>query len=152
MKIIIKLADKQDKKTALKIVKELSEWFTKKAVSNIKIDFTINNVIVAKNGKEIVGFLCYSSKEGIVILNWMGVRKKFQRAGIGDMLLCELIKIAKKSGSKIIQVETLTEEDDYEPYKLTRNFYKNNGFSKIYTKKAIKKGWDDLDVMELKLK
>lgn len=152
MKIVIKKGEIKDFEEIIKIVDNLKEWFTKEAVFNIKIDCKVNSNLVAKKGEEVVGFLNYSAKDGKILLNWMAVKRDYQNKGIGKELIFKLNKIGKNVKASIIQVETLTEEDNYKPYEETRNFYQTLGFKKIYTKKAIKKGWDDLDVFERKIK
>ena len=147
----IRKATKKYMEEALEIARDLKEWFTKEAFKNMKIDFKVNNLVVGVDSGEVVGFLCYNSKDGIMNLVWLGVKRKFQRRGIGSNFLKWLIKESKKLGVKKIEVETLTEEENYKPYELTRNFYKKQGFKKIYTRKAVRKGWDNLDVMGLEI-
>ena len=143
----IRKADKKDIEDSLSIVEELKEWFTKEAIKNMKVDFTVNNLVVAVEKNKVVGFLCFNYYEGIFKILWMGVKKNLQSSGIGSLLVKWLEKEAKKIKSKSIEVETLTDEDDYEPYKLTRAFYYKHGFKKLYIKKARKKGWDDQVVL-----
>lgn len=147
----IRKATRTDLKKSLDIAKDLKEWFTKEAIENMKVDFIVNNTIVAIDKNNFVGFLCYCSDNGAIKILWLGVDKKYWRRGIGGLLINWLIKEAKKLKSDKLEVETLTEEDEYEPYKLTRAFYKKCGFRKTYVKKASKSGWDDVDVMEKKL-
>ena len=106
----------------------------------------------AVENKKVIGFLCYSSYCGKMLLMWMGVKKEFHRKGVGERLLKWLEKKAKKLNLYSIEVETLPDEDKYEPYKITRNFYYKHGFKRIYYKKARIKGWDDQIVLEKKIK
>ena len=149
---MIKIATKKEIEKSLSIAKELNEWFTKEAVKNMKIDFFINNLIVSKEKNEVLGFLCYNSYNGELKILWMGVRKNNQRKNIGKSIIDYLEKEAKKQKINEIQVETLPDEDKYEPYLLTRNFYYKNGFKRIAYLKAIKQGWDDQILLENKLK
>ncbi len=151
MMMEIRKATKKHMEESLEIARDLKEWFTKEALKNMNIDFKINNLFVAVDKEVVVGFLCYNSKDGIMNFIWAGVKREFQRKGIGRNLLDYVVSEARKLGMKTIEVETLTEEEDYKPYELTRNFYKKYGFKKIYTKRAVKKGWDDVDVMELEI-
>jgi len=146
--MIIRKATKTDISPSLNIAKELNEWFTKEAIKNMKIDFSINNLIIATEKKEIFGFLCYSSYNSIMQLIWMGIKKDSQRKGIGKTLLKWLVKEAKKKGLRTIEVETLPDEINYEPYNLTRSFYYKNGFKRVAYKKARIKGWDDQILLE----
>jgi N-acetylglutamate synthase-like GNAT family acetyltransferase len=144
----IRLAKEKEYNLAWRVAKELPEWFDKNGIINIRIDFNHNNVIVAEEKNKIVGFLCYTTECGVGKLIWMGVKKNVQRQGIGLKLLSFLEKELKKIKIKTIEVETLPDEVDYEPYKRTRAFYYKNGFKRIEYKKARFKGWDDQILLE----
>jgi len=146
--MIIKKATRKEKKDSLKIASELKEWFTPDGLKNIEMDFNMNSVIVAVEKERVAGFLCYTSYCGKMILLWMGVDRKIQRIGVGKALLSKLEEMAKKLKLYSIEVETLPDEDSYEPYKLTRNFYYKNGFKKVLYKKARIEGWGDQIVLE----
>ena len=148
----IRKANKKDYLEAINIAKSLPQWFDKMGIKNMKTDFDLNNLIVAVEKNKVVGFLCYTTYCGKMLLMWMGVKDKFQRLGIGQKLLHWLEEESKKYGMISIEVKTLPDEDDYEPYKRTRSFYYKNGFNKILYKKATIKGWDDQIVMEKRLK
>ncbi|MDO8528720.1 MAG: GNAT family N-acetyltransferase [Nanoarchaeota archaeon] len=147
----IRKATEQDKKQAIKIAEELKEWFTRTAIKNMKIDFDLNSLIVIIDKNKVFGFLCYTSYSGRMQLIWMGVKRSVQRKGLGDKLLKWLEREAKKLGLHLIEVETLPDEDDYEPYKQTRAFYYKNGFKRILYRKSRTKGEDDQIVLEKKL-
>ncbi|MCL4403154.1 GNAT family N-acetyltransferase [Candidatus Marsarchaeota archaeon] len=133
---------------ALKIAQGLNEWFNKNGLKSIETDLFFNNVAVAVDGNETLGFVCYSSYDGVMQLIWMAVERNHQGMGIGTMLLKWVEDEARGHGLTLIQVETLPEEDSYEPYKLTRKFYYDNGFVRIAYKKARLEGWDDQIVLE----
>ena len=134
-----------------KIANDLKDWFNKEGLKNMKIDFEVNSVVVAKEDKQVLGFLCYTSYCGKMLLMWMGIKKEKQRKGIGQQLLKWLENESKKLGFTSIEVETLPDEDDYEPYERTRSFYYKNGFERILYKKARVEGWDDQIVLEKKI-
>lgn len=144
-------ATKKDKKEAMKVAVNLKEWFNEQGLKNMRVDFELNNLIVAKENGKVSGFLCYTSYSGKILLMWMGVKKEFQRKGVGQKLLTWLGDEGKRFGFHSIEVETLPDEEDYEPYKRTRSFYYKNGFERIFYKKARVKGWDDQIVLEKKL-
>ena len=144
-------ATKNDKKESLKLASNLKDWFNKEGLKNMKIDFELNSVVVAKEDKQVLGFLCYTSYCGKMLLMWMGIKKEKQRKGIGQQLLKWLENESKKLGFTSIEVETLPDEDDYEPYERTRSFYYKNGFERILYKKARVEGWDDQIVLEKKI-
>ena len=126
----------------------MKEWFNAEGIKNMKTDFKLNNLVVAIDEGKVSGFLCYTTYCGKMQLIWMGVKRNTQRKGIGEKLLKWLEKEAKKYKLHSIEVETLPDEDDYEPYKKTRDFYYKNGFKRIFYKKARVKGWDDQIVLE----
>lgn len=141
-------ATEKEKGEGLVIASDLKEWFTPEGLKNIELDFKMNSVLVAKENSEVVGFLCYTTYCGKMILLWMGVKRSYQRKGVGAKLLTKLEEISKKLNMYSIEVETLPDEDSYEPYKLTRNFYYKNGFKRVLYKKARVEGWDDQIVLE----
>lgn len=147
----IKKATKEDKKEAIKIAEELNEWFTTEGVKNMRLDFELNDLIVAKENENVLGFLCYSSDTDKIKIIWMGVKREKRGKGIGKKILEKLEKKAKEKNLSSILVETLTDKDNYEYYKSTREFYYKNGFKKIAYKKAKIKGWDDQVVLEKKM-
>jgi GNAT superfamily N-acetyltransferase len=149
MKIV--KANKKDKTQAIQIAKDLKEWFSKEGVKNLSIDFNNNTVIVAKDNNQVIGFICYTTYCGKMLLIWMGVKRDQWRNGIGTKLLEYLTSEAKSLGLYYIETETLPEEVEYEPYKITRSFYYKNGFERVHYKKASIEGWDDQIVLEKKI-
>ena len=147
----IRKASDKEKKEAIKIAESLKEWFNKDGMKSMKIDFAMNHVIVAKEKEKVLGFLSYTTYSGKMLLLWMGVRKQSQRSGVGKDLLDWLVEESKRLRLYSIEVETLPEEDVYEPYKRTRAFYYKNGFERVLYKKARVKGWDDQIVLEKKI-
>jgi len=144
----IRKATTRDYNRGIQIARSLKKWFTKEAVNNMKIDFYLNNLIVAVEKKDVVGFICYTSNNGVMHLLWMGVKKESHGKGVGKSLLELLVKESKKLGLRSIEVETLPDEVEYEPYRLTRNFYYRNGFKRVAYKKARVKGWDDQIILK----
>ena len=136
------------KDKCLDLARSLPEWFTEVAIANMKIDFELNKII---SEGDLDGFLVYNSDNGKVKIIWTAVKKDTQRKGIGTKLINKLIAKAKELGAKEIEVETLSPNEVYEPYNLTRAFYEKNGFK---VKKIIspeKEGWDEMVLYELKL-
>ena len=147
----IRQATKKDKKEAGAIAKTLHEWFNKEGLKNMALDFKMNSLIVAVEKEKVFGFLCYTSYCGKMLLMWMGIKRDLQRAGVGKALVDWLVKESKRLELYSIEVETLPEEDVYEPYERTRAFYYKNGFKRVLYKKARVKGWDDQIVLERKV-
>lgn len=150
--MIIKKANKKETSEAINVSQGLTKWFDKRGLKDIKTDLKLNNLIVAVDKRKVIGFLCYSTYSGRMQLVWIGVKLNAQRKRIGEKLLKWLEKEAKRYRLYSIEVETLTDKDDYEPYKRTRSFYYKNGFKKAYYKKPRIKGWDNIMILEKKLK
>ncbi|MDP3728132.1 MAG: GNAT family N-acetyltransferase [bacterium] len=147
----IRPATEKDKKEAMVIAKSLKEWFNKDGIKNMALDFRMNHCIVAIEKEKVLGFLSYTTYSGKMLLLWMGVKRDLQRKGVGKYLLDWLVKESKKLKLYSIEVETLPEEDVYEPYERTRSFYYKNGFKRVLYKKARVQGWDDQIVLERKI-
>ena len=136
---------------ALKIARGLKEWFNENGLKSIETDLFFDNLVVAVESGETLGFACYSSYEGIMQLVWIAVERNHHGMGIGTALLKWIEDEARTHDLMSIQVETLPDEDSYEPYKPTRKFYYDNGFTRIAYKKARLEGRDDQIVLEKKL-
>lgn len=148
----IQRAKNKELQDSLQIARNLKEWFTKDAFEKMQKDFVSHTLLVAVHKNGVIGFLCFSKKKNYSKILWVGVQKNCQGKGVGTALLKKLIELSKKSKAGSIRVETLTEDDDYKPYILTRAFYYKNGFKKIATKQPEKPGFDIQDVLEMKLK
>ncbi len=58
----------------------------------------------------------------------MGRKRTGHRCGIGARLLAYAENRLRDAGATIVQVETLGDSVDYEPYERTRAFYRAPGF------------------------
>ena len=124
----------------MKIAKKLHPlWFDKNAISkSMPIDLRIHKSYVAEEGKDILGFLTYTSDSGKARISWIGVDPLFHSRGIGSKLLKKLEKELKRMGVKDLRVQTVGKcNPKYEPYEKTVKFYKTLGF-KVESKSAIK--------------
>ena len=148
MTIDIQSADHNSMKQSLDIAHSLKDWFSDQGLKNMAVDFKLNNLVVAKTGNQVVGFICYTTYSGKMIIIWMGIARQHQRQGIGGKLLKWLENQAKEFGCYALEVETLPDKYDYSPYKQTRSFYYKNGFKKVGYKKAKLPDWDDQIILE----
>lgn len=69
-----------------------------------------------------------------------GVIPEYHRNGIGKAIYKEIEKFFLKNGCKYVIVKTLSETAVYEPYDLTRKFYKDIGFESLIT---LTEMWDE---------
>lgn len=144
-------ANKKEKEEAIKIAKQLPEWFNKEGILSLKIDFKMNHVAVCKIEDKMIGFLCYTSYGRRMLIMWFGIRKNYQRKNYGKKMLDWLEKESKKLDLKYLELETLPKRYNYPPYETTRNFYYKNGFKQTNYRKASIPGWDDQIILEKKI-
>ena len=141
--------NKKELLEAIEIAKTLKDWFNDEAIKNLKVDFEHNTVVIAKDKEEVVGFMCYTTNCGRTLLIWLGAKKGSK--GVGQALIDWLVVKSKELGMYTIELETLPEEEEYEPYVKTREFYYKNGFKRIAYREATIEGWDDQMVLEKKI-
>jgi ribosomal protein S18 acetylase RimI-like enzyme len=108
--MIIRKASKKDKVEAINLAEGLPEWFDRVGMESLRVDLEMNHLVVAVEKNEIVGFSCYSSYGGRMILMWFGVKKEYHRKGIGKKLLDWIEEESKKLKLNYIELETLPEE------------------------------------------
>jgi ribosomal protein S18 acetylase RimI-like enzyme len=70
-----------------------------------------DSVLVAKNGREIVGFCFSEDDDGLVWLAWFGVHHSYRRRGIGVALLRKLEEVARDRRSHKIWCDCRTENE-----------------------------------------
>lgn len=102
--------------------------------------------IIAKLNNEIVGFAGVLDTVDQLEITNIVVKKNFRNKGIGNMLLDELINIAKESSKKEITLEV--NNTNLVAIKL----YEKNGFKNVGFRKKYYNNTDDANIMTLKLK
>lgn len=107
---------------------------------------TLSKYIVAKIENEIIGFAgVIDTLDQFEITNIV-VKKSFRNNGVGNVLLTELIKLAKiNNKDKIILEVNNTNEPAIKLYE--KNGFKNIGFRKKYYNNT-----DDANIMALQIK
>lgn len=121
-------ASTRDVDTILNISSELPQWFTQSGLDSIKKGCLFQNGYLIEVNQSPVGFLLFFVNQGEATISWMGVRKAYHGNGCGKALINRLEHDLKSSGIVKIYVSTLGDKVKYEPYNLTRSFYRNLGF------------------------
>ncbi len=62
-------------------------------------------VALSESGK-VVGYAIYQIHASVLHFHWFGVSSRYKRKGIGQKLLNEVVKIAKKEKAQIIEVHS----------------------------------------------
>lgn len=134
----------------LKQIKNILETefddFWNASVLESELKNTLSKYIVAKIENEIIGFAgIIDTLDQFEITNIV-VKKSFRNNGVGNVLLTELIKLAKiNNKDKIILEVNNTNEPAIKLYE--KNGFKNIGFRKKYYNNT-----DDANIMTLQIK
>ncbi|MHC4712524.1 MAG: GNAT family N-acetyltransferase [Planctomycetota bacterium] len=110
------------------IAASLQQWFDASAIRNIPIDARYHHGFVAEVEGRVVGFVTYSTHEGVGQITWLGVLAEYHRHGIGRGLVEAAVEDLRKNGVTELRVDTLSDSVEYKPYERTRCFYAAMGF------------------------
>ena len=78
----------------------------------------------------IIGFITWRPIDRATAdLSWLGVAADFHRMGLGRALLRTLEDRLRREGASRIEVSTVADSTEYEPYARTRAFYRAEGFT-----------------------
>lgn len=111
------------------IMISLDKWFDEHALQSIMIDLAFHKGFVAICDGKIAGFITFFVYEAVGIIGWLGVGLRYQNKGTGSDLLRRLEDELVKNRIDTVQVYTLSDTVEYEPYEKTRAFYFRNGFT-----------------------
>jgi len=117
-----------DLAAAMTVARSLPEWFNDGGIEQMTVDLCHQRGAVAEVDHDVVGFITWFSRAGVGEIGWIAVAPDHHRRGIGARLLEYAEDRLRRSGATEVQVETLGESVDYEPYERTRAFYRAAGF------------------------
>ncbi len=113
----------------LLLASTLHRWFTPQGLSELAGDLAAHEGFVAVRGERVLGFITWApEKEGLARLSWMGVDLDHRRRGIGRALVTVLASSLREKGFRVLEVHTVADNVEYEPYAETRSFYRATGF------------------------
>ena len=133
------------------VAKTLPRWFTERGRSHLAVDLRHQKGLVALRGEQVVGFLSYYVAEAAAHIGWMGVRRSEHRGGVGRALIASLVDVLRAAGIESVLVDTLGDGVDYEPYALTRAFYRGVGFEDHACIKQDEPEWPERLTLRLSL-
>ena len=140
----IEIVDDKDIKSKItdKILRLLPEWFgVEKSIVEYVQNVRDKVFYAAYDGDEIIGFMCLKSNNKYTADIYVtGILKEYHRNGIGKRLVLKAEQYLRDNNYRFLMVKTLSELSDYEPYRLTREFYKSVGFFPL---EEIKEIWDE---------
>ena len=109
----------------------LTEYFNDEGLSQMARDVREQRGLVAVDDRDqVVGFVTYKHHYPVSAeITWIAVAGHCQGQGIGTNLIRTLEDHLRQDGqTRILQVKTLAETAEYEPYARTRRFYERVGF------------------------
>lgn len=115
------------------ILRSLPEWFgIEQAIIEYKNKSNSLPTWLATDNKQVTGCISilkhFSSSYEIYV---MGIKKDYQRNGIGKRLIETVANYCKQNGGKYLQVKTLSQDRECFAYAKTRKFYIGMGFEPI---------------------
>jgi GNAT superfamily N-acetyltransferase len=92
-------------------------------------DLESHRGLVLEEDEVPLGFASWhGTEDGAANLSWMGVERGRHRSGLGTALLEAVVKDVRSAGHRALEVSTVADSCDYEPYERTRCFYRARGF------------------------
>jgi ribosomal protein S18 acetylase RimI-like enzyme len=133
MTLHIRRIIQEDHTAIVETAKALHQWFTELGVQQIAKDLQTQKGLVALEDESTAGFVTYviTVDEKVAELTWIAVHPEFHRKGIGRCLVKALEKVLVKLGVSALEVSTVADSVEYEPYARTRSFYHALGFSDV---------------------
>jgi len=126
--VTIRPMTRDDFDAAIVVARSLPEWFNAPGLEQMTVDLHNQMGAVAAADGDIVGFVTWLSRAGVGEIGWIAVAPDRHRHRIGARLVEFAEDRLRSSGATEVQVETLGESVDYEPYERTRAFYRAAGF------------------------
>ncbi len=112
------------------LARSLGEWFNAEGLEAMERDLSRDRGLVLEEEGRLLGFALWRPVgEGTVDLAWMGVDPARHRRGLGTLLLVAVLEDVRRAGHGAVEVSTVADSCDYEPYERTRRFYRARGFS-----------------------
>lgn len=97
---------------------------------SIRRDLKYQDVIIIRNDDEIKGFLVFTSIDGDAEITFCALKRRYQKAGIGTLLLRSFVQHMRLNGFDRITVDFDT-VDKRDQLKGLNDFYLNFGFKKV---------------------
>ena len=118
----------------IEIGRQLPVFFTEQGLESMAADLENDILYIAVEEEKITGFITIKEKnDDVAEVSWMAVDPTVQRQGIGAGLIEKVAVDLKEAGFQVLEVKTLSERADYEPYEKTRAFYRKVGFVLLET-------------------
>lgn len=151
----IRSFEESDRDSTLALARSLDEWFNEEGLAQMERDLAHHKGFVAVDRDRVIGFLTWRRIDPqSADLSWVAVLREHQRKGVGTAMLHALTERLRSDGVHHLDVSTVADSLDYEPYARTRAFYRARGFKDFRVDRDFfGKGDDRYDrlIMELDL-
>lgn len=140
----------EKKEIARDVLCDLPEWFeNEKAIENYIEKSCKMPFIGGFIGNKPLAFIVMNkTSDETCEIFVMGVKKDFQRLGIGKLVYEKFEQLARNLGFSYVQVKTVA-SGYYKEYDLTNKFYQAMGFAKL---EILKDLWDEQNPCQIYIK
>ena len=140
--VTVRRSTARDIERCVAIVEGLPDYFTDDVPAKVERDLGAHSGWVAVGPERVVGFAVAArrSTRAAEIL-WIAVEDAERGQGAGSALVDHLVTELADGGVGVIEVKTLDQSADYEPYVATRAFWQRHGFIQIDTIDPLP-GWE----------
>lgn len=130
------------RKVALKILKNLYEWFGKEeSLLNYVDNLEGKKFYLLNLEKENIGFFSIKRNNKYTAELYVnGILEEYHNRGYGKMVMKKIVEDLKEEGYKLLMVKTIGESLVDEAYSKTRKFYRSVGFLPL---EEIKEIWGE---------
>ncbi len=113
----------------LDLARSLGKWFNEEGLRQIERDVQSHRGFFALGENRTLGFAMWDRIDSKTAnLSWIGVAEDVHRSGIGRAVLASVVADLRRKGYRRLEVSTVADSVDYEPYVRTRRFYRAMGF------------------------
>jgi GNAT superfamily N-acetyltransferase len=131
---VVRRSTTQDFPTCLEIIRGLPDFFTDDEREQVERDLACLGAWVICDGPSVIGFTVVQKRSELAAeLLWMAVALNQRGRGSGTELLTHVLERLAAEGVSLVEVKTLDQSADYEPYDNTRAFWQQRGFHHIDT-------------------
>jgi GNAT superfamily N-acetyltransferase len=128
----VRPAAADDLEACVAVIRALPDYFTPDVPDKVRADWARCRTWVAAEDDGVLGMVMVEQRSAQTAeILWAAVQREHQGGGTGTALVLEAVGAARAAGVRLIEVKTLDESSDYEPYAATRAFWVARGFLKI---------------------
>ncbi len=140
--VTVRCSTARDIERCVAIVEGLPDYFTDDVPAKVERDLGAHSGWVAVGPERVVGFAVADRRSTLAAeILWIAVEEAERGHGVGSALIDYLVSELSDGGVAVIEVKTLDESADYQPYVATRAFWKRHGFIQIDTIDPLP-GWE----------